>query len=103
MEYNGKKDLGCYYNTYLKTDVSLQAGVFETFQNTCLKQYKLNLAYVYTAPWLGLQALLNTASEYYEHEAKCKDYELCLEIFRFELLKDVDIPLLEKGIWGEII
>lgn len=63
-----------------------------------LKAIQVKSSIFYTAPGLGLQALLNTVSEYYEHEAKYKDYELCLEIFRFELLKDIDIPLLEKGI-----
>ena len=48
-----KKTLGCYHDTYLKTDVLLLAHVFETFQNTCLKHYKLNPTHFYTAPGLA--------------------------------------------------
>ena len=44
-----KKTLSCYHYTYLKADVLLLAIVFETFQNMCLKQYKLDLAHFYTA------------------------------------------------------
>ena len=59
-----KKALGCYHDACLKTDVLLLADVFETFQNTCLKHYKLDPAHFYTAPGLVWQALLETAAEY---------------------------------------
>ena len=48
-----KKTLGCYHDTYLNTDVLLLADVFETFRNTCLKNYKLDQAHFYIAPGLA--------------------------------------------------
>ena len=57
-----KKALGCYHNTYLKTDVLLLADVFETFRNTCLKNYKLVQEHSHTATGLAWQALLKTAA-----------------------------------------
>ena len=57
-----KKTLGCYHDTYLKTDVLLLADVFETFRDICLKNYKLVPAHIYTAPGLAWHALLKTAA-----------------------------------------
>ena len=98
-----KKTVGCYRNTYIKTDVLLLADVFETFQNTWLGHYKLDPAHFYTEPGLVWQALLKTAAEYCQHEKKRKDCELCPDEFRLELLTDIDMLLMvEKGIRGGI-
>ena len=53
----GKNALGCYHNTYLKTDVLLLADVFETFRKTHLENYKVDPAHFYTTPGLAWQAL----------------------------------------------
>lgn len=65
----------------MKANVLLLEDVVETFQNTCLEQYKLNLAHFYAAPRLAWQVLLDTGSEYCEHETNRKDCELCLDKF----------------------
>ena len=49
--------LGDFHETYFKIDVLLLADKFETFWNTCLKQYKLDPAHFYTTPGLAWQAL----------------------------------------------
>ena len=85
-----KKILGSYHDTHLKRDVLLLADVFETFRNMCLKHYKLDPGHFYTAPGLVWQALLKTAAEYCEHEKRRREYELCPDEFRLELLTDLD-------------
>ena len=98
-----KKTLGYYHDTCLKIDVLLLADVFETFRNTCLKNYRLDPAHYYTALRLAWQALLKTAAECCEHEERREDCELCPDEFRLELLTNIDMLLMfEKGIRGGI-
>ena len=98
-----KKTLGCYHDTCLKTDVLLLAHVFETFRNTCLKNYRLDPAHYYTAPRLAWQALLKTPAECCENEERREDCELCPDEFRLQLLTNIDMLLMfEKGIRGGI-
>ena len=74
-----------YHDLYLLSDVLLVADVFENFRNVCLKNYKLDAAWYYTAPGLAWDAAL-----------KMTGVEL-------ELLTDPDMLLMiEKGIRGEI-
>ena len=42
-----------YHDFYLITDILLLADVFETFKNTCLKNYELDPVHFYTAPGLS--------------------------------------------------
>ena len=95
-----KKTLGCYHDTYLKSDLLLLADVFETFWNTCLKKHKLDPAHFYTAPGLAWQALLKTAAEYCGHEKRRKDCELCPGEFRPELLTGIDMLLMVEKVLG---
>ena len=91
--------LGCYHDTYLKTDGLLLADVFETLRNTCLKNYKLDPGHFYTSPGLAWQAFLKTAAEYCEHEKMRNSCKLYLDEFRLEVLTGTDILLMiEKGI-----
>ena len=61
------------------------------------RYYKLDLAHFYIAPGLAFQGLLKLAFENYEHEKSV--CELCLDEFKRELLRDIDMLfMLEKGI-----
>ena len=79
------KTLKEYHELYNITDVLLLADVFENFRDLCLKIYKLDPVYYFTAPGLAWDACL-----------KMTDIQL-------ELIIDVDMLLMfEKGIRGGI-
>ena len=92
-----EKTLGCYRDTYLKTDVLLLVDVFEAFRNTCLGHCKSDPAHFCTAPGLAWQVLLKTAAEYCEHEKRHKDCKSCPDEFSIDMLL-----MVEKGIRGGI-
>ncbi|KAJ8983456.1 hypothetical protein NQ317_013331 [Molorchus minor] len=52
------KSLRDYSNIYLKSDVLLLADIFENYRNTCLKTYKLDPAWYFSAPGLSWDAML---------------------------------------------
>ena len=79
------KNFKDYHELYNITDVLLLADVFENFRDLCLKIYKLDPVYYFTAPGLAWDACL-----------KMTDIQL-------ELLSDVNMLLMfEKGIRGGI-
>ena len=76
-------NFGDYHDAYLETDVLLLADVFKLFRSVCIKVYRLDPAYFYSAPNLSWDAMLMTT-----------DVEL-------GLLSDVDMLLFcEKAIRG---
>ncbi|XP_023213406.1 uncharacterized protein LOC111616210 [Centruroides sculpturatus] len=74
-----------YSDLYVKTDVLILADIFENFRDVCLKTYKLDPAWYYTAPGLSWEAML-----------KMTDVML-------DLISDYDmILMIENGIRGGI-
>ena len=70
-----------YHDLYLTSDVLLLADVFENFRSVCLKNYKLDPAWYYTAPGLAWDAALRISG------------------VELQLLTDPDMLLLfEKGV-----
>ncbi|XP_057310074.1 uncharacterized protein LOC130648072 [Hydractinia symbiolongicarpus] len=81
MKEGDNVTMGDYQDVYLSTDVLLLADVFETFQDVCLKNYKVDPAHFYSAPGLAWKAALKFTG------------------IRLELLTDPDMHLMfEKGI-----
>ena len=70
------KNLGEYYDLYLKIDTSLLAAVFENFRKMCLKIYKIDPVKFLLAPSLAWQAALKKTE------------------VKLELLTDIDMLLM---------
>ena len=82
MEMSSLRD---YHDFYLLCEVLLLADVFETFRDTCKKNYDLDPAHFYTAPGLSWQASLKMTG------------------VQLELLTDIDQHLfIESGIRGGV-
>jgi hypothetical protein len=74
-----------YHNIYLKCDVLLLADIWFNFRKVCIKNYKLDPEYYYTAPSLSFDAMLK------------------LSKIELELITDNDMYLfVESGIRGGI-
>ena len=79
------KTMGEYHDLYLKSDVFLLAGVFESFRKTCLQYYKLDPCHYFTSPGLSWNAMLKMIN------------------IKLELMTDVDMfQLIEKGMRGGV-
>ena len=79
------KSLKDYHKLYNVTDALLLADIFENFRDLCLKIYKLDPVYYFTAPGLAWDACLKMTN------------------IQLELLSDVNMLLMfEKGIRGGI-
>ena len=79
------KNMGDYYDHYLKKNVMLLADVFEKFIDTCLKFYGLDPCHYFSSPGLSWDAML-----------KMTDVKL-------EKISDIDKYLfIEKGLRGGI-
>ena len=79
------KNMGDYYDHYLKKDVLLLPDVFEKFIDTCLKYYELDHCHYFSAPGLSWDAMLKMTG------------------VKLEKISDIDKYLfIEKGLRGGI-
>ena len=77
------KNMGEYYDLYLKSDMLLLVDVFESFRKTCLQYYKLDPYHYFTSPDLSWDAMLKMTN------------------IKLELMTNVDMfQFIEKGMCG---
>ena len=78
------KDLGQYYDLYLKTDVFM-CDIFERFIKTCLDYYPLDPCHYSSSPGISWDPMLKMTG------------------IKLELISDIDMHLfIEKGMRGGI-
>ena len=78
------KNLGEYYDLYLKTDVLLLCNVFQKFIDICLEYYDLDLCHYSSSPGLTWDAMLKMTG------------------IKLKLIDDIDMHLfIEKGVRGD--
>ena len=68
------KNIGDYYDHYLKKDVLLLADVFEKFIESCLKYYELHPCHYFSAPGLSWDAMLKITGVKLEKIADIDQY-----------------------------
>ncbi|XP_053209662.1 uncharacterized protein LOC128393504 [Panonychus citri] len=79
------KNLGEFQDIYLKVDVILLAAIFESFRDSCLKEFQLDPAHYISIPSLSWDSALRMTNA------------------GLELLSDIDmITMIENGIRGGI-
>ena len=55
----GMSNMGDYHDYYMAADVLLLADVFESFRNSCLKNYGLDPCHYFSSPGMAWDAMLN--------------------------------------------
>ena len=81
----GMRNMGDYHDYYMAADVLLLADVFESFRNSCLKNYGLDPCHYFSSPGMAWDATLSMTG------------------VKLELISELDKYLfIEKGIRGGI-
>ena len=70
-------NLGEYHDLYVRSDTLLLADIFETFRQSCLKNYELDPAHFISLPGLAWQACLKKTNVELE---LLTDYDMLLMV-----------------------